>query len=263
MNKKQKQPIGIFDSGVGGLTVAKAIHQLLPNENIIYFGDSVHLPYGNKSEDTIRTYSIANCRFLLSKKVKCIVIACNTSTAIALPDIIKEFPVPVIGVIVPGSQEGLRNSKTKKIGVIGTTRTVKSHSYSKHIKAMLPSAEVYEKACPLLVPIIEHAPSNPAILQLALEEYISPLIGKIDTLVLGCTHYPLVKNVISKRWPELKLIDSARATAKNVKDVLSQTDMLNSEETGEISIFTNDINEVFSEIAKRLFSKSQIILAEV
>jgi glutamate racemase len=257
LNKKNpsQAPIGIFDSGVGGLTVAKALRKFLPGESLLYFGDTKHVPYGSKSAETIIRYSLANARFLISQKVKMIVVACNTSTAVALPILQKTFSLPIVGVIIPGASEACQLTPSGKIGVIGTTRTISSKAYDLAIKANNRKAKVIGKACPLLVPLIEEGIRSEVITREIISYYLSDMISKIDTLVLGCTHYPLLKNEIKKCFPKIKLIDSAEATSREVKKILTVKKLLADSQKGKTLITSNDINEVFLRVSARLFPK--------
>ncbi len=254
-----RNSIGVFDSGVGGLTVAKAIKKLLPRENILYFGDSIHLPYGNKSEKSILEYSLSNANFLFKKGAKLIVVACNTSSAIALSDLQKKFPIPVLGVIHPGALAAIQSSASGNIAVIGTYRTISSHIYQKEIKQLKNNAKVIEKSCPLFVPIIESGFGEKTIIELIIKNYLSQLSHEVDTLVLGCTHYPLIKSTIKKLFPHLTLVDSALETSKQVFATLIKNKQLNkNESSGNIKIVTNDLNEVFEKISYKLFPKQKI-----
>ena len=257
---KSKNKIGVFDSGVGGLTVARAIRVLMPHEDIVYFGDSMHLPYGNKSESGISVYSENNARFLVNQGVKIIVSACNTSTAIALPLLKKKMDVPVVGVIEPGAQAAVQRSRSLRIGVIGTYRTIASNAYKTAILKEEKKAKVKQKACPLLVPIIEEGFKNKNILESVLKTYLENMANSVDSIVLGCTHYPLIQAVVKKLYPRLQWIDSATATAREVKKILMSKKILKSKGEGSIKIYTNDLNEVFLKIAKRLFPREPALL---
>src|SRR4051812_4127255 len=193
------QPIGVFDSGIGGLTVVRELMRQLPQESVVYFGDTARVPYGPKSPDTVRRYSREIASFLLKQQAKAIVIACNTATAHALSVLREEFSVPVIGVVEPGARAAARATSGGRIGVIGTAGTVASGAYDRAIRAILPDARVVTKACPLLVPLVEEGwIDHPVTAQVA-REYLAPLMDEqIDTLVLGCTHYPLLKDVLCR-----------------------------------------------------------------
>ncbi len=219
-----QKAIGIFDSGIGGLTVLKEIVATLPGENIIYLGDTARVPYGIRSPETVTRYSFENTQFLLSQEIKMLVVACNTASAVSLAAVKKEYPLPVVGVLEPGARAAAAVTKTRKVGVIGTEATINSGSYAKEIKRLAPDVEVRSLACPLFVPLAEEGWTDNDVAQLVAEKYLSPFRGTgIDTLVLGCTHYPLLKAVISRAvGPGITLIDSARETAKEVAVVLEK-----------------------------------------
>ena len=253
-------PIGIFDSGVGGLTVLKALRELLPGENLIYFGDTARVPYGTKSHRTIIRYSLQNTRLLQRFRVKMVVVACNTSSAHALEILREEFPFPVVGVVEPGAREAVRTSKSGKIGVIGTEATVKSEAYRKAIISLDPFCQVYQKACPLFVPLIEEGWLNDEITRKVAERYLGELLEKeIDTLVLGCTHYPLIKGVLSKVCRGVKLVDSAHAVAREVERLLPAK---NKSRVGSVRILVSDKTERFERIAKMIMEE-EIEIEEV
>jgi glutamate racemase len=221
-------PIGVFDSGIGGLTVAKEIIGQLPTESVIYFGDTARVPYGPKSPDTVRRYSREIVSFLVSEGVKAVVIACNTATAHALPNLRDEFPLPVVGVVEPGARAAIRASRGGRIGVIGTVGTIKSGAYENAIRALNPDAYVIARGCPLLVPLVEEGLIDHAATRLVAEEYLEPFAAaEVDTLVLGCTHYPLLKPVLaSVLGPNVALIDSAQETAAEIKRTLAAAGLL-------------------------------------
>ncbi len=249
-----KHAIGIFDSGVGGLTVYKSIRKAFPNEDLIYFGDTARVPYGPKSPDTIIDYSVQNARFLLQLGVKILVVACNTSSAVAIPFLKKLTSIPIIGVIEPGSEVALSTTRNNKIGVIGTEGTIKSQAYSKAIKERVPEAEIFSAACPLFVPIVEEGWQDKPIAESIVRDYLSPLINSdIDTLVLGCTHYPLLKDVIQKVVGEkVSLVDSADAIALHLKDFLPAQDKTKS---GTDTFYVSDNEEKFATIAQNILEK--------
>ena len=217
-----QKAIGIFDSGIGGLTVLGAIVAKLPEENIIYLGDTARVPFGIRSPETVTRYSFENTDFLLAQEIKMLVIACNTASAISLEAVKKEIPLPVIGVLDPGARAAAAATKTCKVGVIGTEATIGSGAYEKAIMQIAPEIKVHSMPCPLFVPLAEEGWTDNDVAHLVAEKYLAPLRGRgIDTLVLGCTHYPLLKKVISRVvGPEITLIDSATETAKVVGDVL-------------------------------------------
>ena len=216
------RPIGIFDSGIGGLTVARAIYDRLPNESTIYFGDTARVPYGPKSPDTVRRYSLEILDWLLEQEVKAVVIACNTSTAHALDALRAASPVPVIGVIEPGARAAIAASRGGTIGVIGTAGTIASNAYARAIRAIRPEARVEQRACPLFVPLVEEGWFEHAAAELIAADYLSPLreIGT-DVLVLGCTHYPLLRPLLQRVMGQaVRLIDSGEATAEALEATL-------------------------------------------
>jgi len=210
------RPIGIFDSGVGGLTVLKELAKVLPKEDIIYFGDTARVPYGTKSHDTIVRFSIENVLFLLRFNVKLIIIACNTSSSVALAALKRNFKVPIVGVIEPGADEAVGISRNGRIGIIGTSTTVRSLSYNKYILKKNRLAKIFSVSCPLFVPFVEEGWIDKRVTSDVIREYLAPLKRKsIDTLVLGCTHYPLLKERIKKfMGSRLSIVDSAVSTAK-------------------------------------------------
>ncbi len=239
--------IGIFDSGIGGLTVYKALRRLLPNENLIYLGDTARVPYGNKSVETVTRYSIENAQFLLKHDVKMIVVACNTASALALTALQKEIPVPVLGVIEPGSRGALAHTKTGRIGVIGTEATVRSGAYAAALRRLLPQAEVQSIPCPLFVPLVEEGWVQGPVVTEVIRKYLMsdatpPPMTLVDTLILGCTHYPLLKGAIQEVvGPGITLIDSAEETAKEVAQLLIQEKKSNaSSSRGTSQFFVTD-----------------------
>lgn len=217
-------PIGIFDSGVGGLTVTGAIFHALPHESTIYFGDTARVPYGPKSPETVRRYSLEILHWLVGQGVKLVTVACNTSTAHALEALKGESPVPVVGVIEPGARAAVGASKTGRIGVIGTAGTIASGAYTRAIQTLRPEAVVEARPCPLFVPLVEEGWFDHAATELVAREYLAPLVAaKVDTVVLGCTHYPLLKPLLARvLGPEVTLVDSAEETARAVSTVLKE-----------------------------------------
>ena len=219
-----RSPIGIFDSGIGGLTVARAIFEQLPGESTVYFGDTARVPYGPKSPETVRRYSLEILRWLLEQRVKAVVIACNTSTAHALETLQAESPVPVIGVIEPGAAAAAGVGGERPIGVIGTAGTIASNAYAKAIRRARPDARVEQRACPLFVPLVEEGWFEHPAGELIAREYLAPLTAAgIGALVLGCTHYPLLKPLLQRvMGPEVRLIDSGEETARVVASAISE-----------------------------------------
>ncbi len=216
------RPIGVFDSGIGGLTVVRELRAQLPAEDIVYFGDTARVPYGPKSPETVERYSREISAFLLGRDVKAIVVACNTATAHALPTLTAELPVPVIGVVAPGARAAVRTANGGGIGVIGTAGTIRSGAYERAITALAPAANVTARACPLFVPFVEEGWTDHPATRLVAEDYLSAFrSASVGTLVLGCTHYPLLKPVISGvLGPDVQLIDSAEETAAETRSVL-------------------------------------------
>jgi glutamate racemase len=228
MNKDKA--IGIFDSGIGGLTVMREVMRTLPSENLIYFGDTARVPYGEKSPETILRYSIENTEFLMQHQVKAIVVACNTATACALGELTKKFPVPLMGVIEPSVEKALAISPRGRIAVLGTKATINSGIYQKEIVKRNPEASVLPIACPLLVPLVEeNFISHPAS-RMILREYLKPIRQReIDTVVLGCTHYPLLAHLIEEELgPDIQVVNSAAACAENLSKLLGKSDIYNS-----------------------------------
>lgn len=217
-------PVGVFDSGIGGLTVVREIVRQLPSESIIYFGDTARVPYGPKGAETIQRYSREIARYLVDAGVKAIVVACNTATAHALPALREEFSLPVTGVIEPGARAAVAASRTRRIGIIGTAGTVASGAYERAIAALDANVVVISGACPLLVPLVEEGWGEGEVARLVAREYLAPFIATVDTLVLGCTHYPLLKRVIGETIGRgVRLVDSAQETATELGATLAAT----------------------------------------
>lgn len=221
-------PVGVFDSGVGGLTVVREIMRQVPNERIVYFGDTARVPYGSKSKDTVTRYSRQIVRFLQTQRVKAIVVACNTASAYALDDLEKEIDIPVIGVVKPGAKVAAETTENGRIGVIGTEGTVGSGIYTAYIKQLKPDAEVIGKACPLFTPLVEEGLWQDPVTDEIAMRYLSELIDiGIDTLILGCTHYPLIRSTVAKIMGQhVTLVNPAYETARELKELL-QKSMLN------------------------------------
>jgi glutamate racemase len=224
---QRSAPIGVFDSGIGGLTVVGALMRRLPDERVVYFGDTARVPYGPKSPDTVRRYSREISAWLQGEGVKAIVVACNTATAHALPVLKAEFNVPIIGVIEPGAHAAVASARTGGIGVIATAGTIASGAYARSIWALAPEATVVSQACPLFVPLVEEGFIEHPATRLIAREYLAPLIAAhVQAVVLGCTHYPLLRNLIAEvMGPDVRLIDSAEATAEETARVLDEHDL--------------------------------------
>lgn len=225
----KEAPIGVFDSGVGGLTVAREIMRQIPNEKIIYFGDTARVPYGSKSKETVTRFSRQIVRFLQTYQVKTIVIACNTASAYALDELEKEIDIPIIGVVKPGAKAATEATRNGKIGVIATEATIGSQIYSQYIKQLHENVTIYGKACPLFVPLVEEGLWEDPVTDEIARRYLNELIDiDIDTLILGCTHYPLIRSTIERVVGEkVTLVNPAYETAKELKEMLAQKDLLN------------------------------------
>ena len=249
--------IGVFDSGVGGLTVVKELIRQLPFEDIVYFGDTARVPYGIKSKETIIRFSIENILFLLKQDVKLICVACNTVSSVALPIIRNHFRVPIVGVLTPGVREAVYATQNRRIGVIGTNSTIKSRAYEHEIKQLNPLVKVIALTCPLFVPFVEEGwLSGKVVLEVA-RTYLKPLKSAgVDTVILGCTHYPLLKSVIKEVLGEkVELIDSARQVGMEVKKILSVEGLLNKERRGRHKFYVSDNPEWFMGLAERFLGQ--------
>ena len=256
--KGARQPIGVFDSGIGGLTVVKALVEDLPSESIIYFGDTARVPYGTKSKTTIVRFSLENVEFLLRYGVKCIVIACNTSSSWALPTLRKYFKVPIVGVIRPGALAAVRQTRNKRIGVIGTNATINSRAYEIAIERIDPTIKVFSQSCPLFVPLVEEGWLNGSACREIAERYLDPLKRqRVDTLILGCTHYPLLAQTIRQiLGPSVTLVDSAKQTATEVRGVLMGGDTLcDSRSRPRYRFFVTDETQQFNRIGQRFLGQ--------
>ncbi len=252
--RKSELPIGIFDSGIGGLTVVRQIHRALPNENLIYLGDTARVPYGTKSPSTVVRFACEDTQFLLQQNVKAVVVACNTASAWALPTLERQFNVPVFGVILPGVRVALLRTRNQRIGIIATGATIRSQAYTRGILARVDDANVFARACPLLVPLVEEGWTDHEVTRAVLEEYLRPLLARgIDTLVLGCTHYPLLKKAIRAVVGEgVSLVDSAEACALYVRERLELLNLLREDRhRGVIRPYVTDEPERFQAMADR------------
>lgn len=248
-------PIGVFDSGVGGLTVAREIMRQLPNEDIVYFGDTARVPYGSKSKKTVLKYSKQIVRFLLTKDVKAIVVACNTASALALDEIAAEIDIPIIGVVKPGAKMAVETTKTGNVGVIATQSTIKSGIYNDYIRELNPDITVVSKACPLFVPLVEEGLLEDRVTDDIVGRYLQELKEyNVDSLVLGCTHYPLLRNTIKRfMGEEVHLVNPAYETAKSLKELLTEQGILNKKKhKSEYEYYVSDGVDQFISFADRV-----------
>jgi glutamate racemase len=245
--------IGVFDSGIGGLTVLKALVEALPAEDFIYLGDTARLPYGTKSAEVIVRYSRENTEFLLAKGIKLLVVACNTASAVALGEIARDTIVPVTGVIEPGARAAAALSRSGKIGVIGTEATIASGAYSRALQQLRPGAEIYTRACPLLVPLVEEGWTDNAIAEATVAHYLESLKASgIDTLLLGCTHYPLLRDLFQRvLGPGVRIVDSASATASVVGERLGELRLGRIRGIGTQSFFVTETPDRFVRVGRR------------
>lgn len=253
----KESAIGVFDSGIGGLTVLQKIIETLPKENTVYLGDTARAPYGTKSVETVLRYSFENAEFLVQKGVKAVVVACNTSTAIALTRLRDNLSIPVIGVIEPGVRRAIESTKNSKIGVIGTEATIQSGAYTRALKEADAGIEVYSRACPLFVPLVEEGWTENGVVEMTVKAYLGSLKQSgIDTLILGCTHYPLLKKIIRKfMGGGVRLVDSAEETAKEVELALKKSALIRKKSKAIHSFFVTDAPERFIEIGRRFLGE--------
>ncbi len=254
MKNRNTAPVGVFDSGVGGLTVVREIARQLPDENIIYFGDTARVPYGSKSQNTIIRFSEQIIRFLKTKHVKAIVIACNTASALALDAVRDEFDIPVMGVVIPGARAAVEATRNRKIGVVGTDATVQSGMYTKVIHEMASDVTVIEKACPLFVPLVEEGFKEHVVTREVIEYYLESMRNTdIDAMILGCTHYPLLRSKIRDYLGEkIQIVNPAYETAMDLKELLREQNMENGGATSEhsrYSFYVSDAAEKFRKFA--------------
>jgi glutamate racemase len=252
-------PIGIFDSGIGGLTVCKAVHDLMPEENIIYYGDTARFPYGTRSIDTIIRYSREITDYLLSRNVKMIVIACNTSSAAALETLREEYEVPIIGVIEAGARAACQTAERNRIGVIATRATVRSGSYEKAIQRIRPEVEVIQQQATLFVPITEEGLLDHEITRVAVQLYLDDMYEKgVRTVILGCTHFPLLKDAIHSVYDGLNLVDTGMEIALEARNILLQKDLANDEKEGQkgtIELYASDITDAMLSLKELFFQE--------
>jgi glutamate racemase len=247
------RPIGVFDSGIGGLTVVKALRGLLPNEKIFYLGDTARVPYGGKSPTTVERYSREMIEILVAEDVKTIVIACNSASAVALPKLEETFPVPIVGVIKPGAQAAIAATRNRHVGVIGTRATIKSGAYERAIRSLDAKIDISLRPCPLLVPLIEEGWLEGKLTDQVIARYLEPLVREgIDTLVLGCTHYPLLASAIARFLGEkVKIVDSARNCAAAVRDLLDRQSLRAPPgNSGSLEVTLTDAPDHFLRVAR-------------
>jgi glutamate racemase len=254
LNGAREKPIGVFDSGIGGLTVVAEIARQLPNEEIVYFGDTARLPYGPKSKETVTQFAIQDTEFLLAQGVKMVVVACNTASSVAIDRLSELYDAPIVGVIAPGALAAVSSTLTGKVGVIGTEGTIASHAYLREIRRLDRDVQVLEKSCPLFVPLAEEGWTEREVTLVIAHEYLIPLRDAgIDVVVLGCTHYPILKVTIGKVFgPGVRLIDSAEETAREVAERLSVLGL--GREAGSAPrqrFFVSDVPHRFREQAER------------
>lgn len=247
-------PIGVFDSGVGGLTVFRALRRGLPRESLVYFGDTAHLPYGTKSPETVRRLVRAHLAFLVRRGVKCVVVACNTASAVALNGTGRSIRLPLVGVIDPGVREAAARTRNSRIGVIGTRATVTSGAYQRRLAALVPGARIIARACPLFVPLIEEGWASSPVTRRVAEAYLAPLrSARVDTVILGCTHYPLIKPVLrSVLGSRVALVDASGAVLREVRSILGARGLLRSRgrSRGRVTFCLTDTGGMFPRIAQ-------------
>ncbi|MDD6202598.1 MAG: glutamate racemase [Lachnospiraceae bacterium] len=266
--ERKSAPIGVFDSGVGGLTVAREIMRQIPNERLVYFGDTARVPYGNKSKETVTKFSRQIVRFLETQNVKAIVVACNTASAYALDEIEQELDIPVIGVVKPGAKVAAQATRNGKVGVIATAGTISSKIYTEYIQGINPDIYVVGKACPLFVPLVEEGLLKDPVTDEIAMRYLSELKDiDIDTLILGCTHYPLIRSTIGRIMGEhVTLVNPAYETARELKELLEKEDLLNPMEpalgTNQYQFYVSDAADKFKTFANSIL-KYGILSAKI
>lgn len=258
MNRSHSdRPIGVFDSGIGGLTVVRQLLAALPGEEILYFGDTARVPYGTKSPETVTRFTREAIRFLCRREIKAVVLACNTASALALPALREEFPLPLLGVIAPGARAAIAVTRNRKIGVIGTAATIRSRAYEEAIRALDPRAEVRGVACPLFVPLAEEGWVDGPVIEQAARIYLAPLLDSgVDTLILGCTHYPLLKSAIGRvAGSEVTLVDTAEETVREVEEMLRERGLKRESTVASHRFFVSDVPAQFSEVGSRFLGR--------
>jgi glutamate racemase len=252
------KPIGVFDSGLGGLTVVRELRGQLPRESIVYFGDIARLPYGTKSRDQIRRFSLENTEFLLQKGIKALVVACNSSSSAAFQFLKRRFSIPVVSVVEPAVEECLRRTQSGRVGVIGTSATIESRVYEEELRQRDPKIQVFAQSCPLFVPLVEEGWLDGGVTERVIETYLRPLaVKRIDSLILGCTHYPLLHKQLGDFFgPRVQLIDSAPPTVKRLARFLKEKELL-CEKNGrpKFQIFTSDLPRNFLPVGERFLGE--------
>jgi glutamate racemase len=257
MQVNPTNPIGVFDSGIGGLTVVKALIERMPFENIIYFGDTARVPYGLKSVETISKYATQITEFLLHQKVKLLIVACNTMSSVAYQAIEDLSPVPVLDVVDAGARSAVAVTRNKYVGVIGTPATINSNAYQKAINKYDPGIRIFSQPCPLFVPLAEEGWFDHQVTMLTAQEYLKPVMAQnIDTLVLGCTHYPLLKPLLQEiLGDQIRLVDSAQAIAEQTRDLLNKNNLWNEQKPPEYRFYVTDVPIRFQGVGERFLGR--------
>ncbi len=257
--------IGVFDSGLGGLTVVREMQKLMPEESVVYFGDIARLPYGSKSKETITEFSHQIMRFLLKHDVKAVIIACGTASANALEDLQKTYDLPITGVVEPGAREAARTTRNGRIGITGTEATIRSGAYDRLLTGLDPQIEVYSKACPLFVPLVEEGWFKDEITRSVVQRYLTELKQQqVDTLVLGCTHYPLLKRLIGEEiGEEVILVNPSSSVVKEMKEYLQQHDMQSDAEQGEYEFYVSDSTEKFRQFGQQVLEIEDLTVRKI
>ena len=257
--------IGVFDSGLGGLTVVREMQKMMPEESVVYFGDIARLPYGSKSKETITEFSHQIMRFLLKHDVKAVIIACGTASANALEDLQKTYDLPITGVVEPGAREAARTTKNGRIGITGTEATIRSGAYDRLLKGLDPQIEVYSKACPLFVPLVEEGWFKDDITRSVVQRYLAELkTQQVDTLVLGCTHYPLLKRLIGEEiGEEVILVNPSSSVVKEMKEYLLRHDMQSDAEQGEYEFYVSDSTEKFRQFGQQVLEIENLTVKRI
>jgi len=253
----QNKPIGVFDSGIGGLTVVRALKAIMPDEHIVYFGDTARVPYGTKSEETIIRFAHQDAQFLIARDVKLIIVACHSASSVALSHLQESFALPIVGVIEPGARRAVATTKNSRIGVIGTPATIGAGAYERAIKQYRRGVEIVAKATPLFVPLVEEGWLDNEVALLVAQTYLLPLKNEgIDTLLLGCTHYPLLKPVINQVLGDgVLLVDSGEETALEAKQILGEQALLKKEKGWSCRYYLSDLTPNFSKVGERFLGE--------